>query len=91
MNASHIKNCIRALAVADFLSAFGPVGAVAQSTAQIENWRKLAEQGNATAQFNPGVLYANGEGVSQNHKLAMQWYRKPAEQGQCLAPVKLCH
>ncbi len=28
--------------------------------------RSLAAQGNATAQFNLGVLYANGQGVPQD-------------------------
>ena len=26
-----------------------------------------AQQGNAVAQFNLGVMYANGQGVPQNH------------------------
>ena len=41
----------------------------------------LAEQGNATAQFNLGVLYANGQGVPQDYQEALKWYRKASEQG----------
>ncbi len=41
----------------------------------------LAEQGSAKAQFNLGLMYADGEGVSQNDAEAVNWYRKAAEQG----------
>ncbi len=45
-------------------------------------YRKAAEQGNAIAQFNLGVMYFHGQGVPQNYQEAMKWYRKAAEQGQ---------
>jgi TPR repeat protein len=89
MNASHIKNCIRALAVAVFLSASGPVGVAAESAANIAKWRKAAEQGDAKAQFNLGILYAKGQGVPQDYKRAAQWYRKAAEQGYANAQYRL--
>jgi hypothetical protein len=44
-------------------------------------WRPLAEQGNARAQNNLGVMYENGKGVSQNINEAVKWYRLAAEQG----------
>ena len=40
-----------------------------------------AEQGYAPAQYNLGVMYANGEGVAKNDEQAVKWYRKAAEQG----------
>jgi TPR repeat protein len=40
-----------------------------------------AEQGLADAQFNLGIMYANGQGVPQDYAAAMTWYRKAAEQG----------
>jgi TPR repeat protein len=40
----------------------------------------LARQGNSTAQYNLGVLYSNGDGVSQDFKEAIKWYRLAAEQ-----------
>jgi len=43
--------------------------------------KPLAEQGYASAQYNLGVMYANGEGVIQNHKEAVKWYRLAAGQG----------
>ena len=41
----------------------------------------LAEQGNAPAQFNIGVRHENGQGVTQDYKTAVKWYRLSAEQG----------
>ena len=40
---------------------------------------KAAEQGDAKAQFNLGVLYANGQGVPQDYKQAVYWHTKAAE------------
>jgi TPR repeat protein len=46
------------------------------------NWfRKAAEQGEVTAQSNPGLLYANGEGVANDDAGAVKWLGKAAEQG----------
>jgi TPR repeat protein len=81
MNASHIKNCIRALFLAAFFSAIGPVGVTAQSAANIAKWRKAAEQGVAYAQYNLGVMYTSGQGVPKDAKLAVQSFRRAAEQG----------
>lgn len=44
-------------------------------------WTPLAEQGDASAQYNLGVLYERGQGVPQDHKAAVKWYRLAAEQG----------
>lgn len=55
----------------------------------IRNWRSLAEQGDVSAQFNLGVMYANGQGVPQGHKEAVAWYRKAAERGDADAQSNL--
>jgi TPR repeat protein len=47
----------------------------------LREWRPLAEQGNADAQFNLGVMYRKGKGVIQDYKEAAKWYRLAAEQG----------
>jgi len=47
----------------------------------LKEWKLLAEQGHASAQYNLGVMYANGQGVPQDYAEAMKWYRKAAEQG----------
>lgn len=49
----------------------------------------LAKSGDAEAQNNLGLLYANGEGVAQDIKQAAEWYRKAAAQGHAEAQVKL--
>ena len=40
----------------------------------------LAEQGDAEAQHNLGVMYDKGQGVPQDDKEAVKWYRLAAEQ-----------
>jgi hypothetical protein len=42
--------------------------------------RPLAEQGDADAQYNLGVLYVEGNGVPQDHAEAVRWFRKAADQ-----------
>lgn len=49
--------------------------------AAIEQWRPLAEQGDARAQFNLGVIHFNGQGVPHDPVRAAGWYRAAAEQG----------
>jgi len=49
----------------------------------------LADDGNATAQFCVGRLYANGFGVEMNDALALQWYGLAAEQGYSEAQFNL--
>jgi TPR repeat protein len=44
-------------------------------------YRKAAMQGGASAQYNLGFMYLNGQGVPQNYAEAAKWYRKAAEQG----------
>ena len=55
----------------------------------LREWRPLAEQGNAGAQFNLGFMYENGLGVPQDDKEAVNWYRKSAEQGNANAQYNL--
>ncbi|EMS2178467.1 tetratricopeptide repeat protein [Neisseria gonorrhoeae] len=50
---------------------------------------QAAEQGNAAAQFNLGVMYENGQGVGQDYVQAVQWYRKASEQGDAQAQYNL--
>ena len=40
----------------------------------------LAEQGDADAQYNLGVMYNEGEGVPQDYKEATKWFRLAAEE-----------
>lgn len=50
---------------------------------------RAAEQGNAAAQFNLGLMYATGQGVPKDEQQAVHWYRKAAEQGDASAQLNL--
>ena len=47
---------------------------------------EAATQGDALAQYNLGLMYANGQGVAQSYAKAFEWYSKAANQG--LAPAQ---
>jgi two-component system sensor histidine kinase CreC len=56
---------------------------VAQDHKQALRWyRKAADQGNASAQYNLGWMYSKGKGVAQDDKQALKWFRMAAEQGE---------
>ena len=44
----------------------------------LKEWRPLAEQGNAGAQHNLGVMYEGGQGVLQDNAEAVKWFRLAA-------------
>ena len=47
----------------------------------LREWRPLAEQGHAGAQYQLGLLYDFSKGVPQDFATARQWYEKAAAQG----------
>ena len=47
----------------------------------LEWYLQTAEKGDASAQFELGRRYANGDGVAEDKAEAMKWYRMAAEQG----------
>lgn len=55
----------------------------------LQEWRPLADQGDADAQFNLGALYDKGNGVLQDYKEAAKYYRLAAEQGSANAQYNL--
>ncbi len=55
----------------------------------MREFRPLAEQGNASAQLNLGLMYANGHGVLQDSAEAVKWYSLAAEQGNVTAQSNL--
>jgi hypothetical protein len=57
-----------------------PVLAVGQ-VPNFEDTLRLAEEGDAVAQYNLGWMYDHGEGVPENNTEAMKWYRLAADQG----------
>lgn len=63
-----------------------PIGADASGLAGL---RKLAEQGDPTAQFAVGARYATGEDVKQDYSEAVRWFSMAAEQGHIASQATL--
>ena len=55
----------------------------------LDTVRQAAEQGDARAQFNLGIMYDNGEGVFKDEAEAVKWFRLAAEQGHADAQFNL--
>ena len=47
----------------------------------LKEWKPLADQGHAYAQYYLGLMYANGEGVPEDDAEAARWLRLAADQG----------
>ena len=47
----------------------------------LREWTPLAEQGDADAQYNLGVMYDNGQGVLQDYIYAHMWFNIAASSG----------
>ena len=72
---------------ADFLLLISLVGC--SDGTNFEETKRLAEQGDATAQFRVGSMYSFGEGVPENDAEAVRWYRLAADQGDADAQTNL--
>jgi TPR repeat protein len=55
----------------------------------LEGMRRLAEQGDAAAQYAVGVHYATGQDVPQDYSEALRWFSKAADQGHVSAQAVL--
>jgi TPR repeat protein len=71
------------------LAKGGAASAAGDYAEAVKWWRKAAEQGNAQAQHNLGLMYDKGEGVTQDYAEAAKWFRKAAEQGDVEAQYNL--
>ena len=56
---------------------------------QYAAWHQEAQQGDAAAQFRIGWMHANGHGVAQDDRRALDWYQKSAAQGFAAAQCNL--
>ena len=45
----------------------------------LQEWKPLAEAGNAYAQSNLGVMYFKGNGVPKDYAEAVKWWRLAAD------------
>ena len=57
--------------------------------AALREWRPLAELGHPHAQYNLGLTYRLREGVPQNDKTAVKWFRLAAKPGDTVAQTLL--
>ena len=55
----------------------------------IEEWKPLAEKGNASAQYKLGYMYKTGKGVPLDYGGAVKWYHLAAIQGNAPAQSNL--
>ena len=52
-------------------------------------WRSLADEEDAGAMFDLGVLYWEGQGVPRSHSLAVKWWQRAAERNIAAAQYNL--
>ena len=58
-------------------------------TQALKLYKPLALKGEASAQYNLGVMYNNGQGVIQDYAEAVKWYKLAAVQGDAYAQSNL--
>ena len=80
--------CLAAPAWADFQAGMTAHDREDFTTA-LREWQPLAEQGDALAQYQVGLLYRKGRGVPQDDAQARKWYAKAAAQGLAKAQFSL--
>lgn len=83
-----MKNIITAIVVL-FLVLNVSVVTASASCKGFSECSAMAKRGDATAQFNLGLMYATGQGVLQDYKEAVKWYRLAADQGNAEAQNNL--
>jgi len=78
-----------------YLGAFGPLGrsvsvkrpsdllalAPSDPAQRLAYFQRAAEAGNADAELQIAILYAKGEGLTQDYAIAAKWFRAAAEHG----------
>lgn len=60
-----------------------------EENSEIVKLKRLAEQGNAEAQYKLGLMYDMGKDVDQDYNKAFEWYEKSANQGLASSQSKL--
>jgi TPR repeat protein len=80
-----MEDLMKRASVLLILSLIVPVMAGAQDLASLEQMRQTAEQGDAEAQLEMGILYEFGYHMPKNNVTALAWYLRSAAQGDALA------
>ena len=76
---------LRLVLILPFLSPSLLFAFDAPSSEKIAEWRKAADNGNASAQGILGLCYSEGKGVPKDQVEAVNWHRKAADQGNAVA------
>jgi len=84
-----MTHAVRFVAVVAVLTALALCVPVQAQTPEIDAARARAEAGIAVAQYDLGVMYANGLGVPEDDAEAVRWYRLAADQGDASAQFNL--
>ena len=69
--------------------AIGKLGVNKDMKMALNWWRKAAQGGDGMAQYNLGILYANGKGAEKSYCEATRWWEKSIENGVTQAGVAL--
>ena len=67
----------------------GGLGLVLPLVAGCDSVQERAEQGDAAAQYNLGIMYRDGKGVLQDDTQAVAWFRQAVDQGNAEAQSNL--
>ncbi len=86
-----LKTLVAAAAVTGGLLAVsaGAADETARENDYVQSVLQRAEAGDASAQFQAGVLYQRGEAVTRADLVAIAWYRRAAEQDHAWAQHNL--
>jgi TPR repeat protein len=60
-----------------------------QDTRNFSKCQKLAEQGDSVSQYQLGLMYQMGKGVSQDYHKTFHWWSMAADQGNATAQHRL--
>lgn len=80
--------CLAGPAHADFMEGWRAHQRGEFATA-LRHWTKLAKDGDPIAQYNVGVMYDEGTGVSRDAAKVVAWWSKAADQGHQMAQHNL--
>ncbi len=83
-----VVSCLAAPAQADFMKGWQAYQQGEFATA-LEQWTSSANDGDAVAQYNIGVMYDEGTGVERDVAKVIEWWSHAADQGHLMAQHNL--
>ncbi|MBO0334024.1 sel1 repeat family protein [Sneathiella sp. CAU 1612] len=87
IKAPDLDKCDKAVAIVE--AEFEGKGLLQSDDAAISNFEVEANNGNAIAQNNLGLIYSRGRKIPRNYSVARKWFTIAAEQGFALAQNNL--